>query len=84
MGQGPVLPSALTLNRISACCETVHKMPVQCTEVVHIYVPKWSYRSGPHHEPQWSCTELVLPPPPHEGPQGPIFQSRELCASIAH
>ena len=35
---------------------------VQCTEVVHLYVQKWSYRSGPHHVPKWSCTELVLPP----------------------
>jgi len=27
-----------------------------------VYVPKWSYRSGPPHVPKWSCTELVLPP----------------------
>jgi len=54
MGQGPILPSALTLNRISACCETVHIMPVQCTEVVQlcteVVVPKWSA----------ACTEMVM------------------------
>jgi len=43
------------------CTETVPIMSVQCTEVVHLYVLKWSYRSGPHDEPKWSCTELVLP-----------------------
>jgi len=57
MGQGPVLPSALTLNRISACCETTNGTynarsvyrsctPI-CTEVV---VPKWSA----------PCTEMVM------------------------
>jgi len=46
----------------SGCTETVHIMSVQCTEVVHLYVLKWSYRSGPPHVPKWSCTELVLPP----------------------
>jgi len=45
----------------SGCTETVHIMSVQCTEVVHLYVPKWSYQSGPPHVPKWSCTELVLP-----------------------
>jgi len=38
----------------SGCTETVHIMSVQCTEVVHLYVPKWSCRSGPHHVPNWS------------------------------
>jgi len=47
MGQGPILPSALTLNRISAFCETVHIMPVQCTEVVQLCTEVVMYRTGP-------------------------------------
>ena len=60
----------------SGCTETVHIMSVQCTEVAHLYVPKWSYRSSPPHVPKWSCTELVLPrlflPPPWSS--GPTFE----------
>ena len=60
----------------SGCTETVPIMSVQCTEVAHLYVPKWSYRSGPPHVPKWSCTELVLPrlflPPPWSS--GPTFK----------